>query len=207
MIISYLGKECFKITQGDLTVVINPPSKDSKHSVSKFGANVSISTTRNKDFNGTELFSYGETIPFEIRGPGRYEVNGVEVIGAATTIERDGKKMLNTVYNISIDDINIGFLGPIQNPEISGDVRQVLGTPHILFVPIGGTDTIDAKQAAKVSVALDANITIPMDYEGKDELKQFLKEMGAENVKPEEKVTLKRRDIESKEGAVIVLEP
>lgn len=207
MIISYLVKECFKITQGDLVVVINPPSKDSKHAISKFGANVAISTTNDKDFDGTELFSYGETVPFEVHGPGRYEVNGIDIVGSAIQIERGGKKLLTTIYNILIDDISIGFLGPIQNTEISGDVRQILGSPHILFVPIGGGDTIDAKQAAKIAVMLDSHITIPMDYEGKDELKLFLKEMGAEDTKPEDKVTLKRKDIEAKEGAVIVLEP
>lgn len=205
MIISYLGKECFKISQGDLTIVVNPPSKDSKHSVSKFGANVAISTTKDKDFNGTELFSYGETIPFEIKGPGRYEVHGIDVAGATVPIEREGKKMLNTVYNISLDNISIAFLGPIQGPEITGEVREILGNPDIVFVPIGGVDTVDYKQAAKIAVMLDPHITIPMDYD-KESLKNFLKEMGADDVKPEEKLTLKRKDIESKDGVVMVLD-
>lgn len=205
MIISYLGKECFKISQGDLTIVVNPPSKDSKHAISKFGANVAISTTRHPDFNGTELFSYGETVPFEIKGPGRYEVNGVDVQGASVTIERGGKKILSTVYSIVVDDINIAFLGPLQNTEISGEAREVLGNPHIVFVPVGGVDTLDPKQAAKIAVMLDPHITIPMDYD-KDTLKQFLKEMGSDDVKPEEKLTLKRKDIESKDGVVMVLE-
>jgi L-ascorbate metabolism protein UlaG (beta-lactamase superfamily) len=208
MIISYLGKECFKITQGDFTMVINPPNKDSKWSkgISRFGANVAISTTLDDDFSGTELFSYGETVPFEIRGAGRYEVQGIEVIGSAFYIERGGRKLLNTVYTITIDDIDIAFLGPITTTEITGEAREVLGSPHILFIPIGGGDVIDPKAAAKIAVMLDAHITIPMDYDdNKDALKLFLKEMGSENVKPEDKVTLKRRDIESKEGEVIVL--
>ena len=216
MIISYLGKECFKITQGDFTCVLNPPNKDSAWSkgMSRFGANVAISTTLTDDFSGTDLFSYGETVPFEIRGAGRYEIDGIEVTGAGFYIDRavgNGKgteKILNTVYSITIDDIDIAFLGPINTAEITGEAREVLGSPHILFVPIGGADVSDPKQAAKIAVMLDAHITIPMDYgsdQNPDALKMFLKEMGAEGVKPEDKLTLKRRDIESKEGEVMVL--
>lgn len=210
MIISYLGKECFKISQGDFTLVVNPPNKDSKWSkgMSRFGANVAVSTTLTDDFSGTDLFSYGETVPFEIRGAGRYEMKGIDVTGASFYIEKGGKKVLNTVYNITIDDIDIAFLGPINTTEITGEAREVLGSPHILFVPIGGADVIDPKQAAKIAVMLDAHITIPMDYgddQKPDALKTFLKEMGAEGVKPEDKLTLKRRDIESKEGEVMVL--
>lgn len=214
MIISYLGKECFKISQGDFTLVINPPNKDSVWSkgMSRFGANVAISTTLEDDFSGTDLFSYGETVPFEIRGAGRYEMKGIDVTGASFYIERqvgkEVKKVLNTVYTITIDDIDIAFLGPINTTEITGEAREVLGSPHILFVPIGGNDVIDPKAAAKIAVMLDAHITIPMDYgddQKSDALKTFLKEMGAEGVKAEDKLTLKRRDIESKEGDVMVL--
>lgn len=207
MIITYLGKECFKISQGDFTCVINPPNKDSKWSknVSRFGANVAITTTPgNEDFSGTDLFSYGETVPFEIRGAGRYEVHGIEVVGVSSLVEYGSQKLLNTVYNITIDDINIAFLGPIKTADISGETREVLGEPHILFVPIGGDDVLDAKQASKIALMLGAHITIPMDYTDAD-LKQFLKEMGAESVKAEDKLTLKRREIESKEGEVMVL--
>ena len=42
MVISYLGGECFKITQGDLTLAFNPPSKDSSLKASKFGADIAL---------------------------------------------------------------------------------------------------------------------------------------------------------------------
>ena len=29
MVITYMGGECFKVTQGDLTIALNPPSKNS----------------------------------------------------------------------------------------------------------------------------------------------------------------------------------
>jgi superfamily II helicase len=40
----------------------------------------------------------------------------------------------------------------------------------------------------------------------KNALKTFLKEEGSEDVKPVEKLTLKKKDLEGKEGEVVVLE-
>jgi hypothetical protein len=37
-------------------------------------------------------------------------------------------------------------------------------------------------------------------------LKKFLKESGAENVKPIDKLTIKKKDLEGKESEIIVLE-
>jgi hypothetical protein len=43
-----------------------------------------------------------------------------------------------------------------------------------------------------------------MDYDDKT-LKAFLKEMGEEGAETAEKLTLKRKDLEGKEGEVVVL--
>jgi L-ascorbate metabolism protein UlaG (beta-lactamase superfamily) len=44
MIVTYLGHESFKIQYGDLTIAINPPSKNSDYKTSKFGADVVLQT-------------------------------------------------------------------------------------------------------------------------------------------------------------------
>jgi hypothetical protein len=76
MVITYMGGECFKITQGDLTIALNPPSKDSKLKTSKFGSDIVLSTINHEDMNGVENASFGDREPFAIVGPGEYEVRG-----------------------------------------------------------------------------------------------------------------------------------
>jgi Beta-lactamase superfamily domain len=61
MIVTYLGHEHFKIQYGDLTIALNPPSKDSDFKSSKFGADVVIQTLEHPDMNGGADLSYGET--------------------------------------------------------------------------------------------------------------------------------------------------
>ena len=40
MVITYAGGNCFKLSAGDVTLALNPPSARSQVKVSKFGADV-----------------------------------------------------------------------------------------------------------------------------------------------------------------------
>src|SRR5262245_34814780 len=110
MIITYLGKEFFKIQQGDLTIGINPVSKDSSEKVTRFGSKIALSTTNHPDFNGFENVTHGETVPFDINGPGDYEVDGIFIKGVMTESILEDKKYINTIYSLSIENIALCFL-------------------------------------------------------------------------------------------------
>ena len=210
MIITYLGKQFFKIQQGDMVIALNPPSKDSKFGskTSRFGSHVVLSTVNHPDYNGVETVSYGDKEPFIISGPGDYEIKNIFVKGIESLSEIDGKNYINTIYLISIDTITLCFLGALSSSNLSSEAREVIGNPDILFVPIGGGDFLSSSSAYKLSLSLEPKIIIPMDY-GEDktnkELKTFLKEGGEEKVKAIEKLTIKRKDLEDKEGEIIVL--
>lgn len=209
MIITYLGKQFFKIQQGDLSIAVNPISKDSKSGVkvSRFGANIALSTTNHPDYNGLENVSHGDTVPFEITGPGDYEVQNIFIKGVLSDATIDGKKFINTIYSFFVDDISICFLGPISSDKISVESRERIGSPDIVFVPICGGETLGPSEAYKIATSFDAKIIIPMDFEkGDKNIKAFLKEGGQENTKSIDKLTLKQKDLSGKEGDIIVLQ-
>ncbi|MFA6397694.1 MAG: MBL fold metallo-hydrolase [Candidatus Paceibacterota bacterium] len=210
MIITYLGKQFFKIQQGDLVIAFNPVSKDSKiGSKSKFGANIALVTTNHPDFNGADSLSYGETIPFIINGAGDYEIKGIFIKGIGTECILDDKKYINTIYSLVVDGISICFLGAISSKNISNEVIEAVGTPDVLFVPIGNKGVLDPMDAYKVSLNFEPKIIIPMDYgddKQKDALKIFLKEGGSEKITSIDKLTLKRKDLEGKEADIVVLD-
>jgi hypothetical protein len=52
MIITNFGRQHFKLTVGDLTIAVNPVSKDGKGKVAKYGADVTLITTNHPDYNG-----------------------------------------------------------------------------------------------------------------------------------------------------------
>jgi L-ascorbate metabolism protein UlaG (beta-lactamase superfamily) len=209
MIITYFGKQFFKIQQGEMVLAFNPVSKNSKTGISAhFGADIAMVTTNHPDYNGIEQLSHGERAPFVVSGPGDYEVKEIFIKGVLSEALIAGKKYINTIYLFSLDGIEIAFLGALGNGELSKESREAINSPDILFVPIGGDKSgggmLDAKNAAKLVSSLEPKMIIPMDYD-EAALKMFLKEMGEEKAEVTEKLTLKKKDLENKEGEVVVL--
>ncbi len=208
MVISYMGGECFKITQGNLTLSFNPPSRDSKLKASKFGSDIVLISNDNEDFNGVENASFGDREPFVIQGPGEYEVKEVAVRGFGSETGYGGEKGINTIYGVSLDGMNLVFLGALNSGDIPPAAKQELDDIDILFLPIGGEGVLDHAAAYKLAVSLGPKAIIPMHYGqigNKDALKLFLKEAG-DDTKPVEKLTVKKKDLDGKEGEIIVLE-
>ncbi len=207
MIITYYGDQCVKISQGDTVIAINPPSKESGRTPSRFGSALVLSTTKHPLYTGYDAVTYGDNVPFIIDGPGEYEHSGVVVRGKGTTTEIDGKEYQSTVYTLTLEDITIGFLGPISG-SLPSALLEIVGNADILFVPIGGEGVLDPAAAYKLAVSLAPKIIIPMDYgtgRMKDALKVFLKEAAEDSVEPLEKLTIRRKEIDQKQGDVIVL--
>ncbi|MEK7184980.1 MAG: MBL fold metallo-hydrolase [Patescibacteria group bacterium] len=211
MIITYFGAEFFKVQFGDTTLAFNPISKESSLAPKRFGADIVLSTTYHPDFNGVEQVTHGDKKPFSIKGPGEYEVSGVSIKGLPSVSRYGGNNdidLINTIYTVSLENMNICFLGAIGSTELKTETVEALDDIDILFVPIGGDGVLDPAHAYKFAVSLEPKIIIPMHYGDigmKDALKIFLKEAG-ENPNPEVKLTLKKKDLEGKEGDIMLLQ-
>lgn len=208
MIITYLGGEFVKAQFGDTIIAFNPVSKDSKLKTSKFGADIVLSSLDHPDMNGIDQVSFGDKKPFIISGPGEYEVKGVFIKGLASESGYDGEKRINTIFTVSLEGMNICFLGAVNTPELPKETDEGIDGVDILFVPIGGEGVLNPAQAYKLAVSISPKLIIPMHYGdigAKDALKAFLKEAG-ESPKAESKLTLKKKDLEGKEAEVVVLE-
>lgn len=115
---------------------------------------------------------------FVIDGPGEYEVNGTFVRAVATE-GAEGK--LNTSYSVLFDDIRLVHLGAASS--IAAESKGALVDSDILFSP-------DPKFVS----ALEPKIVVPLyDVKGKDA------------PKPIDKLVIKRKDIEGKEGEIITI--
>ncbi|MFT5280926.1 MAG: hypothetical protein ACI9AR_000368 [Flavobacteriaceae bacterium] len=206
MIITHHTSQFFKITKGDLTIAINPVDKAIDKKVSSFGTDITLITTRHPQYYGVDTVTYGDKEPFVISGPGEYEAEGVFFKGIATKDmpEIDGKKYVNTVYSFTLDEIDVLFLGRLANKDLSGATMDEIREPHILFISLEG---ISSSDAGALAVKLSPAIVIPMDYgdEKSEVLQKFLKEMSAEGVEVQDKITLKKKDVDGKEGEVVVL--
>ncbi len=206
MVITYHGLESFKVQFGDTVLAFNPISKDSKLKTAKFGADIALISMHHPDMNGAEQVSFGDKKAFVIEGPGEYESKGIFVKGFDSGANAKGLR--NTIYSTSLEDMNLVFLGALAKHDLSSEIKGALPDIDILFVPIGGGEVLSASEAYKLAVSLEPKLIVPMHYDdGKDgraALNAFLKEAGEEKLEAVEKLTLKRKDLEGKEGDVVV---
>ena len=215
MDITYLGHSSFRLKGKGAVVVTDPYNSEMvglkfpKHTV----ADIVTVSHEHQDHSDTAQI---EAAPFVIRGPGEYEVKGVEVVGLGVyhDSEKGAKRGKNTVYRIAIDGLSVVHLGDLGHALSSGEIESLDGV-DILLIPVGGFYTIDAETAAGIVHEIDPSIVIPMHY-NRSGLKQdafgsltgvgvFLKEMGKEGTATQPKLSI-TKDKLSEEMQVVVLE-
>lgn len=176
MVITFQGGNSFKISQGDISLVLNPKGKTAAD---------------------LTLFSVGraetsEKSGFVVHGPGEYEVKDVSVKGFPS--QAPGEK-INTIYIVNFENINLCFLGELAGEALSPETKESMEDIDILFAPV---------TANKLAVSLEPSIIIPTNFTS-ESLKKFLKDAGEKEVTPQDKLVVKKKDLEGKEGEIIVL--
>jgi len=210
MIISYHGKQFFKLQQGDTVYALNPLGKDNTLGLkpTKFRADVALCSVRTSDYDGFESAEYNGKQPFKIFGPGSYEINGNMITGFPSEASVKDKKLINTVYFFNLEGISFCMIGDLANINIDQHIKEFRDTVDVIFVPIGGNGTLDPVEAGKIIKIFSPKVIIPMDY-GKDRdknaLDTFLKENSSDS-KPESKFVFKKSDIENLTGKVVALD-
>ncbi|MDO8523534.1 MAG: MBL fold metallo-hydrolase [bacterium] len=215
MVITYYGLSCFKIQSGDTVLAIDPFSKESGLTPPRFESHAVLVSHDHENHNNIEaLASKEEDGAFKITGPGEYEFRGITVRGVASFHDSKGGKTKgkNTIYVIEWEGMRLVHMGDYGEKELRSEVQEALGTPDILFIPVGGDagGTIDAEVAAKLLNQVEPRIIIPMHYkiaglkDKLDGVEVFMKEMG-EKAEPEDKLTIKKKDLPSAEQSKIVI--
>ncbi len=209
MILTFHQGACVRAQAGDTTIVFGPVSKASKNfKPVNFGADVAFVSFNHPDMNGAEEAARGDKQPFVVSGPGEYEVKEITASGfpAGSTYGgpgRAGEGRINTVYSVTFDGLSVMYFGALGDLDLPSDLLE-MDSPDVLILPVGGSGTLSPAEAAKLAVKLEAKIIIPILHDDKT-LKQFQKEAGAEGSTCVDKLTIKPRDVVSKQNEVVVL--
>lgn len=217
MNIIWKGQSCFQIftNQGKnnlVSIAIDPFSNDIGLRVPKLQADILLITHDHHDHNNIKAVS-GQ--PFIINGPGEYDIKEVFIQGfpAFHDDSQGAKKGKITIYTIEAEEIRLCHLGDFGQKELSSDQLEEIGEVDILMIPVGGTYTIDAKEAIKIMSQIEPKITIPIHYKVPklkvklDGVDKFLKALGIKSLEPLPKLSIKRKDISQEEAKIIVLKP
>jgi len=92
-------------------------------------------------------------------------IDDVEIRGVDSFHDEAGgaKRGNNIMYKFTIDGIKFCHLGDLGH-ELDSEAIEKIGEVDVLFVPIGGTFTVDDKQAWNVINAIKPKIIVPMHY-------------------------------------------
>jgi L-ascorbate metabolism protein UlaG (beta-lactamase superfamily) len=150
--------------------------------------------------------------PVVLDTPGEYAVKGINVIGLdsfhdeASGMERGH----STIFILEAEELKICHLGDLGTDLSEKQLDEIDGT-DILFVPIGGTYTIDGEKAAELVHKVEPAIVIPMHYKTAgsnlkiDDEKKFCAEMGNCPKEKTAKLTIKKKDTEGKSMEVVLM--
>jgi len=207
MVITYQGGAFVKVQFGDITIAVNPISKESKLTSSRFGADIALVSVNHVDLSGIDQVSFGEKNAFAVTGPGEYEIKNVFIKGFKSESNYGGEPRLNTIYTVNLENMNLCFLGALSSKEIPTEANEEIEVIDVLFVPMGIDGVLTPADAYKLAVKLEPKLIVPLYWGNAAALKVFLKEAGEESVKPVDKLTLKKKDLEGKDADVVVLEP
>ncbi|TSC52736.1 MAG: hypothetical protein LiPW41_106 [Parcubacteria group bacterium LiPW_41] len=191
MVITHQGGNYFKIQSGDYTVLIDPENQRSFK-----GAQVVINTVKPTFAEPQE----GEGSPVWIEHQGEYEIGGVRIHGYSCGWNEKAK-CESTAYHIFFDDITIAVLGHLYK-ELDPKTAGVLTDADIAIVPAAGSPFLEITKVAKLIRQLEPGIVIPSLTEKPQPL---LKELNRE-AKAEEKLTIKKKEIEPKAIKVVWLQ-
>jgi L-ascorbate metabolism protein UlaG (beta-lactamase superfamily) len=79
----------------------------------------------------------------------------------------------------------------------------------ILFVPIGGGDTLTPADAYKLAMQIEPKIVIPTHFSSADDecIQKFISEGDADEAVPTDKLTISPRDLAGKEVDIEIIVP
>ncbi len=201
MHISWLGQTCVRLQtknlDEDVTVVIDtykPKSGDFPRSFSPQIALYSHSEDESATLSGE---------PFIISTSGECEIKGVMCYSFPTA---DGQ-----VFKINSENLNLVHLGKITK-KLNNEILEKLGTPDVLFVPVGGgSEYLSAADAAEMVTTMEPRIVIPVAYQCDTDpkagtLSDFVKVLGLKPEVTDKKFILKKKDLPTGETKLMVLE-
>src|SRR5262245_29173711 len=217
--IQYLGHSAFRLRGRDGIVLTDPFDRSVGIDIGRPTAHIVTVSHNHPDHANVAAVKPARERLFTIDGPGEYEVGGVLITAVRTYHDKKKGAELgtNTVYVIHMDDVVFCHLGDLGHELTTHQIDEI-GNVDVLFIPVGGGETIGSAEAVSVISQLEPRIVIPMHYAAPGQrsfqielapLEKFTHELGIKEIVAEEKLSVTATSLpaEGEETRVIVMKP
>jgi L-ascorbate metabolism protein UlaG (beta-lactamase superfamily) len=188
MNITYFGHSCFKIEEKindqNISIITDPFTKEVGLKVPNVEADIVSVSHDHFDHNNISSLRGN---PFVVDTAGEFDIKGVIIEGVRSCHDdkqgQDGGD--NIIFRFDVEGLSLAHLGDLGD-VLDNKQLEKLGGVDILFIPVGGKYTLDAKKALEVISQVEPRIVIPMHYKTKDSkididgVDKFIKELGIE---------------------------
>jgi L-ascorbate metabolism protein UlaG (beta-lactamase superfamily) len=161
--IEWLGHSCFLISLDDSVKIVTDPFDESVgYPTPDVTADVCLVSHDHFDHN---CVSVVKGKPQVVKGTGEKEAKQVKFKGVASFHdEKEGSQRgKNTIFTWELGGIKFAHAGDL-GVKLSPAQLKEIGTVDVLFLPVGGYYTIDAKTATETVSSLNPKVVIPMHY-------------------------------------------
>ncbi len=163
MKINWLGHASFLLEVLNKTIITDPINEKAGYKV--YNKRVDYVTVSHEHWDHNQVHALlGE--PMVINTLGSYHSEGINFEGIASYHDPQQGRLRgsNIIFKINAEGINLVHLGDLGHLLNEKDI-QALGEVDILLIPVGGTFTIDAREAFNLVNKLNPKLVIPMHYQ------------------------------------------
>ena len=161
--IRWHGHSCFEVTN-DVTLVTDPhDGKSIGIPAPSVVGDIILVSHDHYDHNSVKTVEKeGSKVVTDER---KRTISDVEISGIPSFHDEDmgAKRGKNIIFKFVMEGIRFCHLGDLGH-EIDDETAEKIGDVDVLFIPVGGTFTIDDKHAWNVIKTIKPKIIVPMHY-------------------------------------------
>jgi L-ascorbate metabolism protein UlaG (beta-lactamase superfamily) len=165
MKIKYLGHAAFIISSdGGVKIITDPYATSPDLTYGEIKTTADIVTVSHDHLDHCNVAAV-EGNPQVMRRAEVSSAKGIRFRGIKSYHDNEGGRMAgnNIIFCFEVDGVKLCHLGDLGHLLDDKQLREI-GSVDILFIPVGGYYTIDAKTATEVCDQLKPGVIIPMHY-------------------------------------------
>jgi len=175
MKVQWYGQSTFHLTAPEASVTIDPFADMSALASSRglqfdyppiegVEPTLLLVTHEHIDHNGVEAVGGDPTILRSTAGRLESPIGEVIAIASEHDEEAGTARGPNTILVFELDGLRIAHFGDFGQHELREEQAAALGDLDLMFIPVGGSATIGAEQAAEIVARLQPRWVVPMHY-------------------------------------------
>jgi len=175
VLLKWYGQSCFKIadspTNPKTTLIIDPYGPQVGYPIKPIKANWVFVSHEHFDHNNVSIVAGAQVLRGLTEDAKHWNIFTKKLspqvslydVGVYHDTKKGKERGLDAVSVITVNGVRIVHLGDLGH-RLTGEQLKAIGPVDVLLIPVGGTYTIDAKDAVAVMGQLHPKVIVPMHY-------------------------------------------